>query len=226
MDPLDSGLYPDILAAGSLISALKRTAESKNLDLGLVYSHYASGPGSLSTAEMDTSRGRVSVGLGSQSRTFFVAIQGKGFTWAEGATSQLDALVEALAAWRDGISVDDFSTEFPFLTPGRLAKAHESGNLVLAQWDWLRTAEEFAKGRALVEAAYADGRFDAYFPTLSHGALRLSSVQESTQSGWVRITPLSDGSFRVENGAFNPPEVVVSLEHALAAAYTWLSTGS
>lgn len=45
------------------------------------------------------------------------------------------------------------------MMPGRLARAHESGDSVPAQWDGLRTAEEFFEGRLLVEAAYADGRF-------------------------------------------------------------------
>ncbi|MZE78155.1 DUF6193 family natural product biosynthesis protein [Streptomyces xinghaiensis] len=218
MDALDSGLYPDLFAAGGLISTMELVSEEKNLDLGQLYSHYASGPGLLTTAELDSSRGRASVQLGSQSRTFYVAIQGQGFTWAEGATDDLDDLIEALAAWRDGISVDDFAGRFPFMMPGRLARTHESGDSVSAQWKWLRTAEEFSEERPLVEAAYADGRFGYFFPTLSHGTLRLRSMRRQREAQEVSITPLSGGSYRVENPRLLDPTVVDSLREALNVA--------
>ncbi|MFI7182103.1 DUF6193 family natural product biosynthesis protein [Streptomyces anthocyanicus] len=218
MDSLDPVLYPDLFAAGGLISAMELASAKKDLDLGRLYSHYASGPGLLATAELDSSRGRASIQLGSQSRTFYVVIQGQGFTWAEGATDDLGDLIEALAAWRDGISVDDFAERFPFMMPGRLARAHESGDSVPAQWNWLRTAEEFSEERPLVEAAYADGRFGYSFPTLSHGTLRLRLVRREQGAQEVSITPLSGGSYRVENPRLLDPKVVDSLREALTLA--------
>lgn len=218
MDSLDAGLYPDLLAAGGLISAMGLASAKKGLDLGRLYSHYASGPGLLATAEMDSSRGKASIQLGSQSRTFYVAIQGQGFTWAEGATDDLGDLIEALTAWRDGISVDDFTGRFPFMIPGRLARAHERGDSVPAQWNWLRTAQEFSEERPLVEAAYSDGRFGYFFPTLSHGTLRLRSVRREQGDQEVSITPLSGGSFRVEIPQLFDPTVVDSLKKALTVA--------
>lgn len=218
VDVLNSGLYPDLLAAGGLISAIELTSCEKNLDLGRLYSHYASGPGLLATAELDSSRGRASIQLGSQSRTFYLAIQGQGYMWAEGATDDLDDLIGALAAWWNGVSVDDFAGRFPFMMPGRLAGAHESGDPVSAQWNWLRTAEEFSEERPLVEAAYIDGRFGFFFPILSHGALRFRSVHRQQGSQEVSIIPLSGGSYRVENPRLPDPAVVDSLREALAVA--------
>ncbi|MFI9102510.1 DUF6193 family natural product biosynthesis protein [Streptomyces fildesensis] len=147
-----------------------------------------------------------------------MAIQGQGFTWAEGATDDLGDLVEALAAWRDGVSVDDFAGMFTFMMPGRLARAHESGDPVLAQWNWLRTAEEFSEERPLVEAAYADGRFGYFFPVLSHGTLRLRSVHRQQGDEEVSITPLSGDSYRVENSRLLDPTVVGSLKKAFSVA--------
>jgi hypothetical protein len=218
VDELDPGLYPDVLAAGGLISVMELTAEKKNLDLGRLYSHNESGPGLLATAELDSSRGRASVQLGSQSRTFYLAIRGQGFTWAEGATDDLEGLIDALAAWRDGISVDDFAGRFPFMMPGRLARAHESGDPVSAQWIWLRTDAEFSDERPIVEEAYLDGRFSDFFPTLSHGTLRLRSVRRQQGSPEVRITPLSGGSYRMEDLRSSNSTVVGSLREALNVA--------
>ncbi|MFF7243494.1 DUF6193 family natural product biosynthesis protein [Embleya sp. NPDC008237] len=223
VDALDPGLYSDILAAGGLVSVMELTAGKKGLDLGQLYSDYASGPGLLATAELNSSRGRASIQLDSQSRTFYVAIQGQGFTWAEGATEDLNDLVEALAAWRDGVSVDDFTGRFPFMMPGRLARAHDSGDPVPDQWNWLRTDEEFSEERPLVEAAYADGRFGDLFPSLSHGALRLRSMDAQNGAAEVRITPLSGGSYRVDNPRLLDPTVADSLRQALTVASEVLS---
>ncbi|MFD0009040.1 DUF6193 family natural product biosynthesis protein [Streptomyces sp. NPDC127178] len=225
VDSLDSDLYPDVLEAGSLISVMELAAEKKSLDLGRVYSHYASGLGLLTSAELDSSRGRISIQLGGQSRTFYVAIQGQGFTWAEGATDDFDDLIEALASWRGGISVNDFAGRYPFMTPGRQARAHESGDPTPAQWDWLRTSEEFSEERPLVEAAYSDGRFGDFFPTLSHGTLRLRSRRRLQEDGEVCITPLSGGLYRVENACLHDQKVVDSLREALAVAYESLAGG-
>ncbi|QNP70223.1 hypothetical protein IAG44_12705 [Streptomyces roseirectus] len=218
MNALDSALYPDLFAAGGLIAAMELASEKKNLDLGRLYSHYASEPGRLVTAGLDSSRGRASVQLGSQSRTFYVAIRGDGFTWAEGATDDLGDLIEALAAWRDGISIGDFVEKFHFMTPGRLARIRESGDPVPAQWNWLRTAEEFHDERSLVEAFYADGRFNRFFPILSHGALRLRSVGLQQKAREVSVTPLSGGSYRVENLRLLDSAFPESLKKALDVA--------
>ncbi|MFF5483449.1 DUF6193 family natural product biosynthesis protein [Streptomyces sp. NPDC012935] len=218
MDSLDSDLNPDVLEAGSLISLMELAAVKKSLDLGRVYSHHASGPDLLTSAELDSSRGRISIQLDSQSRAFFVAIQGQGFTWADGATDDLDDLIDAVASWRDGISVDDFAGKFPFMAPGRQARARESGDPTLAQWNWLRTAEEFSEERPLVEEAYSYGRFGGFFPTLSHGTLRLRSRRRFQGGGEARLTPLSGGLYRVENALFHDQKVVDSLREALSVA--------
>ncbi|MFF3752302.1 DUF6193 family natural product biosynthesis protein [Streptomyces sp. NPDC002018] len=107
---------------------------------------------------------------------------------------------------------------------GRLARAHESGDPVPAQWNWLRTSEEFSEEHPLVEAAYTDGRFGHFFPTLSHGTLRLRSVNRQQGAQEVCITPLSGGSYRVENPRLLDPTVVDSLREALAVAFEALAS--
>ena len=218
VDSLDADLYPDIISSGGLISALEAVAERKRLDLGRVYSQYAAGPGLFSTAEIDSSRGTASIQLGRQSRAFYVGIQGQGFTWVDGATDDLDVLVEALAAWCDGMPLNSFAERFTFISLGRLAKAHEVGDPTLAQWNWLRTAEEFINERPFVEAVHADGRFRELFPNLSHGTLRLGWSHGLQGAREVRICPLAEGSYRVEDTASSISRVVVTLRDALSLA--------
>jgi hypothetical protein len=218
VDEVDFDLYPDIQAAGGLIAALELTAAKNGFDLGELYSHYTSGPGRYTTAESNSSRGRISVQLDGQSRTFYLAIQGDGFTWAEGATDDLGGLAEALAEWHAGVSVDEFAAKFHFVSPGRLARVHEASDPTLAQWHWLRTAEEFSTERPIVEAAYADNRLSTLFPNLSHGVLRLSWDRGRQGARELRIIPLAGDSYRVEDTASPDAKIVLSLVEALATA--------
>lgn len=218
-ESINGDLYPDIAAMGGLISAIEAGAREKGIDLGRVYSEYTSGPGLLVTAEVDSSRGRISVSLGDLSRAFHLGIRENRFIWADGVTEDLDELVVACAAWRDGTPVEEFAERFPFMTPGRLARARETGDSTPAQWKWLRTSEVFTEERPLVEAFHADGRFNDLFPNLSHGTLRLSTNYGIQGSREIQVTPTSGGAYRVEDTAApGPGRHASSLEEAITAA--------
>ncbi|MFT9786043.1 DUF6193 family natural product biosynthesis protein [Streptomyces rhizosphaericola] len=199
MNEINPELYPDVLEQGSLVSAMTAAAREHGLDLGSVCSQSEVAPGLLTTAEVDSSRGRFMVWLGGQSRTFFVGIQERRFIWAEGATDSLNALVAAAAAWRDGMRVGDFAKKFPFMTLTRLARDREAGNSIPAQWNWLLTADTFEEERPMVKIVHSDGRFTALFPNLSHGTLRLSTNLGVQGAREIHICPLDEGLYRVED---------------------------
>ncbi|MEV5436013.1 DUF6193 family natural product biosynthesis protein [Streptomyces sp. NPDC052682] len=225
METPGADLYPDIHDRGGLVPALQTKAASKGVDLGVVKSPYASGPGWFGTAQMESSRGRITVELDGRSRAFHLGIQGQGFSWASGITEDFDVLVDALAAWRGGMRVDDFVAAFPFVTPGRQAKVHESDDPASAQWEWLLTAEVYAEERPLVAALHADGRFRSLFPALSHGTLRLNWAGGRQGAREVRITPLAGGGYRVEDTEGDVPRIAASLPEAVTAAAASLSGG-
>ncbi|MFJ8334413.1 DUF6193 family natural product biosynthesis protein [Streptomyces sp. NPDC094437] len=220
---IDEVLYPDIASMGGLASAMETVAQSKGIDLGGMYSRYASGLGLLTSAEVDSDRGRVYVYLGKEDRIFLVGIYQPGITWADGATDDFSRLVEAVAAWQVGVTVDEFVEEFPFMTLGRLARSLESGDPIAAQWDFLRKSEIYVAERELVHAVYADGRFRRLFPTLSHGTLGLSLDRlGSAAARGIRIIPLEGGSWRIEDSSSPAAKVVASLDEAIAAAAEFL----
>ncbi|MBT1105684.1 MULTISPECIES: DUF6193 family natural product biosynthesis protein [Streptomyces] len=219
MGVIDENLYPDIASMGGLISAMETVARREGLNLGGVYSQYTSGPGLFITAEVDSNRGRISVSLGGGDRTFFLGIHQPGFTWADGATGDFRVLVEAVAAWRAGMAVDEFVGKFSFVTLGRLARSLEGGDPIAAQWDFLRKSEVFVAERELIDSVYADDRFRRLFPALSHGTLRLSTDRLGAQGAReIHISPLVGGSYRVEDTASSIAKVAASLKKALAAA--------
>lgn len=217
MTHVDASLYPDIHEMGGLVSAMASTAVRKGLDLGKVYSENRSGSGDFETARVCSSRGVVTIELGEQSRAFFLTVQGEGFTWVEGATDDLDALVTAVTAWRAGVLVDEFAAKFPFVAVGRLAKAHERGDPTSAQWQWLLSADEFVDERPLVEAAYAHHQVRTLFPNLSHGTLRLSWGSGRQGAREIHVSPDAGGVYRLGGSAF--PEVLIegSLREVIAA---------
>lgn len=223
MGMINFDLYPEIRDAGSLSSAMAEEANKAGLDLIGVRSQSEVGSGVISTAQVDSSRGKVLVWLGESTRTFFVGIQEGRFVWAEGATDDLASLVAASVAWRDGMLVGEFAENFPFMTLTRLAKAREAGDPVPAQWSWLLNSEIFEEERPLVEAAHAEDRFRRLFPNLSHGTLRLSTNLGVQGSREIHITPLDGGRYHVVDTAVpGSSSDVGSLIEAVVAAAEFL----
>ncbi|MFF4657182.1 DUF6193 family natural product biosynthesis protein [Streptomyces sp. NPDC001381] len=219
-------LYPEIQDAGSLSSAMAEAADKVGLDLAGVRSQSEAGSGVISTAQVDSSRGKVLVWLGESTRTFFVGIQEGRFVWAEGATDDLADLVAASMAWRDGMSVGEFAENFPFMTLTRLAKAREAGDPVPAQWDWLLNSKIFEEERPLVEAAHGEYRFRRLFPNLSHGTLRLSTNLGVQGSRELHIKPLDAGRYRVEDTSVSGSSFDAgTLTEAVVAAAEFLDRG-
>jgi hypothetical protein len=224
VNAIDADLYPDVLAMGGLVDSIVSVARRRGADVSGVAGQESSAAGQCLAAELESSRGTLHVSLGKESRTFFLGIYERRFVWAEGATEELEALVDAIAAWRGGMQVDDFAGRFPFMTPGRLARDRESGDVTSAQWDWLCTAEVYADERSMVVAFKADGRFHRLFPNLSHGVLRLSFGDGVQGARELHVVPREGGAYRVidtqhpESG-----EVVASLDEAVAVAASCLS---
>ncbi|MFE2597004.1 DUF6193 family natural product biosynthesis protein [Streptomyces sp. NPDC059396] len=226
MGMINFDLYPEIQDAGSLSSAMTEAADKVGLDLAGVRSQSEVGSGVISTAQVDSSRGKVLVWLDESTRTFFVGVQEGRFVWAEGATDDLADLVAASVAWRDGMSVGEFAENFPFMTLTRLAKAREAGDPVPAQWDWLLNSEIFEEERPLVEAAHVEYRFRRLFPNLSHGTLRLSTNLGVQGSREIHIKPLGAGRYRVEDTSVSGSSFDAgSLMEAVVTAAEFLDRG-
>ncbi|QIP84561.1 hypothetical protein GLX30_11575 [Streptomyces sp. Tu 2975] len=219
MSAIDSGLYPDVSAMGGLTDAIVSIARRRGIDVGAVVDPASSPAGESVTAELESGRGTMHVSLGTESRTFFLGIYERRFVWAEGATDDLESLVDAVAAWRGGMLVGDFAGRFPFMVPGRLARAREEGDVTRAQWDRLCTAEVYADERSLVTAFHEDGRFHRLFPNLSHGVLRLSFGDGVQGARELHVVPMGGGPYRViDTQQVESAEVVASLDEAVAVA--------
>ncbi|MFJ8577990.1 hypothetical protein [Micromonospora sp. NPDC093277] len=107
-------LYPDLVERGGLAPALVETAARHQLDLGQVTAP-VQGRARFTGAELSSDQGVVRVGLGSQARYFMIDLGVSGEVQARGDATDLLQVAQVADAWRDGATVADLTTRFPFM---------------------------------------------------------------------------------------------------------------
>ncbi|WP_330348707.1 hypothetical protein [Streptomyces sp. NBC_00582] len=132
-----------------------------------------------------TTRGFVSVGRGGEEGPLRVGVGIPDFSWAIGSTDDLGVLVEAVAAWRERMPLDELRQRFEFLELDEFTDALERGEPTASQWSGLLSSD-FHRGQwDLLRRIHADEVLRTFFPTISHGAVRL------------RVDPLDGASRQV-----------------------------
>ncbi|MFE7774572.1 hypothetical protein ACFU5O_11825 [Streptomyces sp. NPDC057445] len=166
-------LYPDVTAAGGLVPAIKEAAK---LSEGEIWP----APPATDAVIVETARGLLSVDPATEERLFRVRVHIPGFTWdipgftwGIGSTDDLGSLVEAVAAWREGVPFDKLAVRFTFLELDEFAGALERGEPTSAQWADLLSSEFHRRQWNLLRRLHADEVLRDMFPTISHSAVRL-----------------------------------------------------
>ncbi|MFD4859526.1 DUF6193 family natural product biosynthesis protein [Streptomyces atratus] len=132
---MDSDLYPDLAAAGSLAAALERAAADLGVDLVTVPGDW----GSLVSAGIAASvpeREPLSVHIGAECRWFGFSGWSRGVELITGATSALEDVVWAGVAWGEGRSLRELQELLPFVHFTELAEAHERGPAPAVEVRW------------------------------------------------------------------------------------------
>ncbi|WP_327316925.1 hypothetical protein [Streptomyces sp. NBC_01235] len=158
--------YPDVTAVGGLAAAMSEAATLRGCDIGRV----SPTPDGVTT---ETTRGFVSVGLAAEERLFRVNVSIPDFAWSIGSTDDLGLLVEAVAAWREGAPYDELRARFEFLELDEFTRALERGEPTSSQWSALLSSDFYKGQRNLLRRIHADETLRGFFPTISHGAVRL-----------------------------------------------------
>ncbi|MCT9006132.1 hypothetical protein [Streptomyces rhizosphaerihabitans] len=182
-------LYSDLDMSEGLAEALKRSASG----IGLTLDGLVDGFG---RAELVTGRGIVSIHVGAWERGFGIGIHESGIEWASGATDDLGQVLRSIAAWQDGEPLDDHVLEFPFMKPGKLARAFAEGRVAEAQWQDLLDSEYRTGGQQLLVRLAQFGELRSFFPEISYGELRFTEAPPRQGDRMFRVQ--SDGAvFRV-----------------------------
>ncbi|MFF7977427.1 hypothetical protein [Streptomyces sp. NPDC007905] len=159
-------LYPDVTTSGGLAPAMREAAKSHGCDIGLE-------PWVVDIVSIETARGFLSVDAATEERLFRLTVHIPGFTWHIGSTGDLGLLVEAVAAWRDGMGFDELEERFEFMALDEFARALDNGEPTSLQWSDLLSSEFHRPRRNLLRRLRADEVLRHMFPTITHGAVRL-----------------------------------------------------
>lgn len=194
-------LYPDLDMSDGLAEALKRRAAG----LGLTLDGLSDGFGQ---AELFTDRGIVSIYVAASERAFGIGIHESRVQWAAGGTEDVGQALRAVAAWQDGEPLDDYVSEFPFMKPGRLARAFAEGRAAEAQWQDLVDSVHHTGGQRLLVRLAPFGELQSLYPEISYGELRFTVPPPGQDDRVFRVW--SDGAvFRVQESGPERREYVL-----------------
>ncbi|MGW3627888.1 DUF6193 family natural product biosynthesis protein [Streptomyces sp. NPDC000880] len=196
---VDSDLYPDLAAAGSLAAALQQLASELGVDLTLIPIEGGS-PVTAGIATSVAGRKPLAVYIGAINRWFSVSGWGQGIELITGATTELADVVRAGAAWAQDGGLAELRAGLPFLDSSERAEAHERGPAAVVELQWRTMREEAAEAPdfpefgALVEAAHAEPILRQLYVFSSHWTLGFSSCTGFPFRIEVGIAPSYDGS--------------------------------
>ncbi|MEU2394972.1 DUF6193 family natural product biosynthesis protein [Streptomyces sp. NPDC007369] len=231
-----AALYPDIVACGSLATALRAGAEGRLGGVPAASSDYA--PLHHATvASTLPHREPLQIRASSQERQW--SIRGtepfQGLALIDGGTDDLAQVAEAARAWHDGESLDGIRRAAPFVHLTGRFEVPDNDPARLAESEWQSMRQEAAEleyvwketHQALIEAAYAEPALRALYPFTSHWALRFST---STRPRLTVVGPFvaanSDGTFGVGMGSSDADLGRFATAHeALAVGVSQLPSG-
>lgn len=223
IEGVDVRHYPDLVAQGGLVNALRVAAEKDHVAPGLIDALGERAQAGNVSARIDTGRGRISVRLIMDERRFLVDIHDANVWIAGGETADISSVLAVAAAWRDGASPGALELRFPFMQATDLGRVLASPDPICAQWHYLRTAPVFYDDRPLVDVAFDNPVLRSFFPDLSHRALELSRSFHDRRDA-VRITPLPGRGYSVSrSGHGDRRKLLESLDEATATAAELLS---
>lgn len=175
----------------------------------------------------------LAVYIGETSRWFSVSGWSSGIELITGATSDLEDVVRAGAAWAQDGSLAELLAGLPFLRSSARAEAHERGPAAVVELQWQTMREQaaetpdFPEFAALVEAAHAEPALRQLYVFSSHWTLGFSSCTGFPFSVQAGIAPSrAAGPYRVMKHP--QPEVLAetpTAEEAVALAVSYLPSG-
>ncbi|MEU6063119.1 MULTISPECIES: hypothetical protein [Streptomyces] len=190
METNRQALYPDVTASGGLGPAMREAAQLRGCDTGLA-------PWAVDVVSIQTARGFLSVDPATEERLFRLSVRIPGFDWEIGSTGDLGLLVEALAAWREGIPFDELAERFGFLELDEFVGALERGEPTSSQWTELLSSDFYRNQWNLLRRLRADDVLRDMFPTITHGAVRLRVDAMDARSRQVLVDEVNEELYEV-----------------------------
>jgi hypothetical protein len=174
-------LYPEVAAMGSLAATLQAVADRQGLSVPVEVVEHSP----LFSAVVPTTvphRQALEVSASWVQRRWSVTgcEPDQNMALIEGATTDLDQIVRAAQAWRDGESLARIAELAPFVElTGRFEVfGRDPAEMVESEWQHLlaeAASTDWPEYRALIDAAYNEPRLRRFYPFTSHWSLQFST---------------------------------------------------
>ncbi|GAA4556645.1 DUF6193 family natural product biosynthesis protein [Planotetraspora kaengkrachanensis] len=178
--PDPSTLYPDVAAKGSLAAALQAVVAEQGFSFPVIVSE--SDLLRLAAVPSATPHRETLIVTGWHfERRWSVGGSGKGKLLIYGETEDLNEVVRAAQAWREGVPLPEIRKAAPFVElTGRYETPDDSpAHVVASEWQYmLKDAQDsnWPEYLALIEAAHAEPKLRQLYPYTSHWSLRFSTT--------------------------------------------------
>jgi hypothetical protein len=197
---LDATLYPEIVSAGGLVSALD--AHFDRLGVALRGRAHPDPDIVERVATVGDGERHTKVTLVWRERKFWVSVQARQRMLAQGFAPDLAVVADTAARWQGGADAAEVAAVWQYLGSVQLAGARERGDAVEAAWLSLYENHTgnavHARLHAFVALAFYELRLRRLRPYTSHWMLVFS---RSPTFPWSRdcpsVDPLEPGSYRV-----------------------------
>lgn len=198
---VNSDLYPDVAAAGTLSNALGQMLA----EIGSPLQTAGELP-FLSYARVERGSRNCQMYIAAHERLFMFDFWSKGVAYGNGSCSSLESAAQAIHHWiTEEPNIADMQSRFSFFSPTEQGLAHEAGRIVDYQWDrliqtWTSSEERRSDTRSplpLILAAQNHPELRQLFPFTSLNSLRFSRT-----TGWPFTNdcpfavPIGNGHFR------------------------------
>jgi hypothetical protein len=220
IDP-DPTLYPDVTEYGGLAAALVGAGRTISIDLSAVSA--IAGSEQKIAAVLETRRGAVVTVLGADRRCFVVNINGDTHVWATGGTEDLQQVAQVADAWRNGLTLQELHSRFPFMSYDRMAQAYEDGNPIAVRWRELLEDPNYSDVHPLLEAAHSSDKLGQLFPSVSmYTRVRFALDHKDRDAGEILIDETPEGGYSVVATWNQVHRTAASIHEAIAEAIALL----
>ena len=202
----DPSLYPDIIAAGDLRTALQNLFDAAGV--ALTVEHPGSPGWRHVGAVVRGDDGHALVTGALYERSFMLECYRRGVVMARGSTADLAETATAIATYCSGAPVRDLLAACPYLESTGFAEAFERGEAEAIEYTWRRCTTPpwsrrppWAGLQDFLVAAAKEPRLRALFPFTSHEFLGLRPSPRrdvhTPSVAWAR--PVGDGRYLVSS---------------------------
>jgi len=174
---IKADLYPDVVAAGSLLDALDKAFADLGSPLQSTTVNF------IPFVRAEGNSRFCQMYIAAQERLFLFDFWSSGVTYGKGSTSSLPDAAEAIHFWIvEQPNLVRMQERFSFFTADEQGLAHESGRAVEYQWErlrkrWARSDEKYPDAPSplrLIEAAMQQPELRQLFPFTSTNTLHFS----------------------------------------------------